>query len=105
MFNTFHVPLIDDNDNFLVGAWIDLSEEVLVSFIYKNLLHLGEVNVHVLDIPVDKVWIEALLSELSWFGIVHSINNVSSLSRPITETKMCPIPPDILEESVSSLMN
>jgi len=49
---------------------------------------MGEVDVHVLDVPVNEIRVEALLSKLSWLTIAYSINDVSSLSTPIAESKV-----------------
>jgi len=58
-----------------------------------------------LDVPVDEIGVEALLSELSWLGIALSINQVFSLHRPIAESHVLPTPPEVLEDSISSLVH
>jgi hypothetical protein len=38
MLNTFQMPLVNDYNDFLALTLIDLFEEILVSFVYKNFL-------------------------------------------------------------------
>ena len=52
MFNAFHVPLVDKNDNFLSLALVNHFEEIFITFINEYLLHLGEEEVARLDVPV-----------------------------------------------------
>ena len=66
MFNTFHMPLINNNNNSLSFTFINLLEKVLISLINENVLEFWEENIHVLDKPVYLVWVNTLLSKLSW---------------------------------------
>ena len=52
MLNALHVPLVDQNDNLLSIALVNHFEEIIITFINKYLLHLGEVEVARLDVPV-----------------------------------------------------
>lgn len=65
MLDTFQVPLVHKDDNFF--AWFALGvyflEQLLVAFINNDLLEFGEEYVKGLNIPVDLVLVEALLSE------------------------------------------
>ena len=72
VLNTFHVPLIDKDNNFLLGAFINLSEKVIVSPVDENTLEFWEENCEGLNIPIDEIWVEAFLCELSWLGVVES---------------------------------
>jgi hypothetical protein len=46
VLNTLHVPLVDDDNNSLVFAGVNLSEEILVSLVDKDGLELREEDVH-----------------------------------------------------------
>lgn len=46
VLNTLHVPLVDDDNNSLVVARVNLSEEILVSLVDKDGLELREEDVH-----------------------------------------------------------
>ena len=63
MLNAFHVPLVNEYNYLLALGSVYLCKEVLISFVNKDLLELGEENVSTLDEPVDGVHIEALLRE------------------------------------------
>jgi len=45
VLNALHVPLVDYNDNFFSLSLINHFEEIFITFIDENLLHLGEENV------------------------------------------------------------
>jgi len=66
---------------------------------------MGEVDVHVLDVPVNEIRVEALLSKLSWLTIAYSINDVSSLSTPIAESKVLKALVKIKDSSISCLVS
>merc|ERR1712166_635838 len=53
MFNTFHMPLIDNNNNSLS-----------ITFINENVLKFWEEDIHILDEPINLVWIQALFGKL-----------------------------------------
>ncbi len=55
MFNTFHVPLIDNNHHFLSFTLIYILEQIFITLVYKYLLHSWEEYVCTLDVPVDEV--------------------------------------------------
>jgi len=84
MLDTFHVPLVDDNNNSLSVTFIYLFEEVLVSFVNENVFQLWEENVTILDEPVHLIWVKALLSELRWLRIMHSLGKLPPFHIPET---------------------
>ena len=45
MLNALHVPLVDNNDNFVSLSLVNLLKEIIITFINENLLHLWEENV------------------------------------------------------------
>ena len=61
MLNTLHMPLVYNNDNLFFRAFIDGLEKILVSLIDENLLESGEVDVQILDEPVNKIRVSTLL--------------------------------------------
>ena len=63
MLDSLQVPLVDDNDDLISLALVNLSEEVLITLVNEDLLQLGEEDASSLNVPVDKVLIEALLCE------------------------------------------
>lgn len=69
MFDTFHVPLVDNCDDLLALGVVDVDEEVLVTLVYEDLLHAGEVDINSLNVPVDKVGVKAFLSKCSWASL------------------------------------
>jgi len=75
MFNTFHMPLIDNNNNSLSITFINLLVKVLVSLINENVLKFWEEDIHILDEPINLVWIQALFGKLRCFWILHSWNS------------------------------
>lgn len=62
VLDTFHVPLVDDNDYFLTICLVDLSEEILVSLVNHYLFKLGEEDVGRLDVPVHFIGVQDFLS-------------------------------------------
>jgi hypothetical protein len=70
MLNAFHVPLVHKHNDLLIGRLIYLLEDVFISLINEYLLDLGEEDVCGLDVPVDQVLVQALLSEC--LGTRHS---------------------------------
>jgi hypothetical protein len=63
VLNTFEMPLINDHNNFLSLALINLLEKILITLVDKNLLQSGEEDVCTLSVPVDKMLIKAFLGE------------------------------------------
>jgi hypothetical protein len=45
MLNSFHVPLVDNNDNLFMRTSVNLFEQTLVSFVDKDSLQLRKENV------------------------------------------------------------
>lgn len=82
VLDTLHVPLVDQDNNFLFRALINLSEKVIVSLINENTLEFWEENGEGLNVPVDEIWVQALLCELRWLRVVHSRNGLRSLHSP-----------------------
>jgi hypothetical protein len=72
MFDSFHVPLVDENNNFLLLSRINLSENALILSVNENSFEFGEENVHVLDVPVDLVLVKTLFSILRWLSVLKS---------------------------------
>ena len=66
VLDAFHVPLVDNNDNFLVRTFIDGRKKILVSLVNEDLFESWEEYVHVLNEPVDEVRVKTLLSKLRW---------------------------------------
>jgi hypothetical protein len=55
VLDTFHVPLVYKDHYFLLWALIDLSKEVLVSFVNEDAFELWEKDICVLDEPVYRI--------------------------------------------------
>ena len=55
VLDTLHVPLVHNNDDFLLWAFIDLSEEIVISLIDENLFEFWEEEIHGLNVPVDEI--------------------------------------------------
>ena len=67
VFNSLHVPLVHNSNNFLAFAFIYLLKEILVSLVDAYALQFWEEYFTILNEPVDLIGIKALLSELRWF--------------------------------------
>ena len=63
MLNTLEMPLVNQDDDLLSLALINLLEEILITLIDKDLFQSGEEDVSALCVPVDKVLVKALLGE------------------------------------------
>jgi hypothetical protein len=63
MLNTLQVPLIDEDNDLLALGLINLSEDIFITFINKDLLQFREEDSCALDVPVDQMLIEASLCE------------------------------------------
>jgi len=61
------MPLIDNNNNSLSITFINLLVKVLVSLINENVLKFWEEDIHILDEPINLVWIQALFGKLRCF--------------------------------------
>lgn len=72
MLDSLHVPLVNDDYDFLVVALVDGRKEVIISLVNKDSLEFREEDIHALDVPVKHVLINTLLGELSWFRVVSS---------------------------------
>ena len=82
VLDTFHVPLVNNDNNFLVFRLIDSLEEVIISIVDEDFLELGEENVHALDVPIEEVLINAFLRELSRLRGMGSLDDFFSLLAP-----------------------
>jgi hypothetical protein len=82
VLDTLHVPLVDDNNDFPLWAFVDSVEKIIVSHVNENSLEFWEEYGTRLDIPIDQKWIQALLSELRWLTVVESCDCLSSLHAP-----------------------
>lgn len=63
VFNAFHVPLVDNSDDFFALALVNVSEEIFITFVNEDFLESGEENVSCLNVPVDKILIKAFFSK------------------------------------------
>ena len=72
MLNSFHVPLVDDSDNSLLWAFVNLPEQIFISPVNENALEFWEKDVHVLDVPVNHGLVQALFSILMGLSVVQS---------------------------------
>ena len=63
MFNSFHVPLVDKDNNAIAFSLVNRLEQVQVTLVNKYALDLWEVNVRSLDVPVNLVGVQALLGK------------------------------------------
>lgn len=104
VLNSFHVPLVDNGYNSLLGAAINHLEEVVVSLINEDALESVEENVHVLNVPVDQMLVKALLSELRWLRVVH-FSFIFFILKSIESMRVihCSAPP-VLRQVHSGLM-
>jgi hypothetical protein len=82
VLDTFHVPLIYDDNNFLSFAFINLFEQIIISLINENAFEFGEEDIHALNVPVKQVLINTFLCELSWFGALCSVDDFFSFRSP-----------------------
>jgi hypothetical protein len=53
MLDTLKMPLVDQDNDLLSLALVNLSEEVLVTLVYEDFLHFWEENVGALNVPID----------------------------------------------------
>jgi hypothetical protein len=75
MFNSFHVPLVDNNNNSVTFNFVNLSEKIIIALVNKDFFHLREEYVHVLDVPVQCVGIQAFFCE----SLCTYVTNFSSV--------------------------
>ena len=97
VLNTLHVPLVDNNNDLLLGALIDSLEQIVVSHVDEHSLPSGEEDIKVLHVPVDHVRVEALLSELGRLSIVHAVGNLAALTAPETHALVSSSLPEVAE--------
>ena len=71
MLDALQMPLIHKHHNAIALTLIDLLEKVLITFVYKDLLQPREEYISALNVPVDKVLINALLCESSWTSLCN----------------------------------
>lgn len=57
MLNIFHMELVDYDDDFLMGTFVNLLEKILSSLVDKYSLEFWEEKISRLDEPVNVVWI------------------------------------------------
>ena len=53
MLDTLKMPLVDQDNDLLSLALINLSEEILITLVYEDFLHFWEENVGALNVPID----------------------------------------------------
>jgi len=104
VLDTFHMPLIDNNNNFLMRRLINLLKKIIISFFNKDFFELWEENIHWLNIPVDQVWIKTLFRELMWLSIVKSIDGLNSFVLPESLSLHLHSSPDVTWEIHSGFM-
>ena len=63
VLNALHVPLVDDNDNFVTLGVINLPKQLLILLIDHDLLELGEVQIGRLNKPVHLGGVQAFFCE------------------------------------------
>ena len=92
VFDSFHVPLVYNDNNLLLWSWVNLLEEIFISLIDKYSLQLWEVNIEILNKPVDFILIETFLRILgssrvlnsrSVFFSFHTIEHVSCVLKSL----------------------
>lgn len=79
MLDALQVPLVDQDDDLLALALVDLSEEVFITLVHEDLLELGEENAGGLNVPVNQVLIQALLCE----GLRVSLMNLLAVGQQL----------------------
>jgi hypothetical protein len=72
VLNSFHVPLVDNDNNFFLRCGIDMFEKIFISFVDEYSFQLWEVNIKILNVPVDLVLIETFFRKLRWSSILNS---------------------------------
>jgi hypothetical protein len=55
VLDTFHMPLVDQNYNFLSLSLVNLGKQFIVFLVNKNLLKFREENVGTLNVPIQVV--------------------------------------------------
>lgn len=65
MLNSLHVPLVHNNNDLLSFTVVNVGKQVLISLVNENLFNSREKDVKVLNVPIDQMLIETLLSESS----------------------------------------
>lgn len=65
VLDALHVPLVDNNYDLIALCVVDLTEQILILLVDKDLLQLWEEHICGLNEPVHVVGVEALLTESS----------------------------------------
>ena len=82
VLNTFHVPLVDNDYDFLLWTLIDSCKEVLIFLIDKYSLEFWEEDIHRLNVPIHQVLITALFRKLRWLRVWEPSNDIIALVVP-----------------------
>jgi len=82
VLDSFHVPLVDDNNYFLGSRFINSCKKVVVSLINKDSFEFWEENTQRLNVPVDKVRVKTFFTELRWLSVVKSRDGFVSFILP-----------------------
>lgn len=64
VLNAFHVPLVDHDNDSLLWCRVNLLEKVLISSVNEYSLQGWEVDIKILNVPVDLVLVKAFLRVL-----------------------------------------
>lgn len=98
VFNTFHVPLIDNDDNFLALGTVNLFKKVLVLLINKDFLEVREESGSSLSEPINLMLVQAFLSKCSRSDQRDLVTVVNALIYPL---RIAPL--ESLHEIVKSI--
>lgn len=71
MFNSFHVPLVNQDYDSIAFRLINRLEEFKIALVDKYALYLREVNVRGLDVPVNLIGVQALFRECLWTYVLQ----------------------------------
>lgn len=82
VLDAFHMPLVHDNNDLLLGAPVDGLEQIVVSLVDEHSLPSGEEDVKVLHVPVHHVGVEAFLGELRRLRVVQARSDLTALFAP-----------------------
>lgn len=90
MLNSFHMPLIDEHNDFLAFCFVNLLEQLFISLIYEKFLVLIEKNVHALDVPVYLMRVHTLFRVGSWTIESDFLSFRSKFMTPLRATILIP---------------
>ena len=76
MLDTFHVPLVYENNDAFTFRLVNFLEQFSVKFVNEDFLELGEVDIGCLDEPIKGLGIKALLCK----GLVANMSQHSTVS-------------------------